>query len=117
MGEPAAAASGTARSAGSAPSGISGWVELRGVDGLSDDETHRGRWWVSPGSSPGSTHPTAYHLPVFGIEVHGSLGGSGAPFCNSSIEWRSGERTNAMVPSRGGRLIMIPAFISFSQVA
>src|ERR1700722_10965725 len=59
----------------------------------------------------------AYHFPVLGIEVQGSLGGSGAPFCRSSIECLSGERTKAMVPSRGGRLIVTPAFISFSQSA
>ena len=40
-----------------------------------------------------------------------------APFCNSSIECLSGERTNAMVPSRGGRLMVTPAFISRSQTA
>ena len=34
-----------------------------------------------------------------------------------SIEWLSGERTNAMLPSRGGRLMVTPPFISFSQVA
>jgi len=52
-----------------------------------------------------------------GIEVQGSLGGSGSPFCSSSIECLSGERTNAMLPSRGGRLMVTPAFISRSQVA
>src|SRR5882672_3020287 len=59
----------------------------------------------------------AYQWPVFGIEVHGSAGGFGWPFCNSSIECRSGERTNAMLPSRGGRLMVMPAFIRRSQVA
>lgn len=58
-----------------------------------------------------------YQWPVFGIDVHGSAGGFGSPFCNSSIECRSGERTNAMLPSRGGRLMVMPAFISRSQVA
>jgi len=28
----------------------------------------------------------AYQWPVFGIEDHGSAGGFGSPFCNSSIE-------------------------------
>lgn len=59
----------------------------------------------------------AYQWPVFGIEAHGSCGGFGSPFCSSSMECRSGERTNAMLPSRGGRLMVTPAFISFSQVA
>ncbi len=43
-----------------------------------------------------------YQLPVLGIEAHGSRGGR-CPSCSSSIEIRSGERTNAMCPSRGGR--------------
>src|SRR5205823_14495313 len=59
----------------------------------------------------------AYQWPVFGIEDHGSAGGFGSPFCNSSIECRSGERTKAMLPSRGGRLMVMPAFIRWSQVA
>ena len=40
-----------------------------------------------------------------------------ATVCNNSIEYRSGERTNAMLPSRGGRLMVMPSFISRSQVA
>jgi hypothetical protein len=60
---------------------------------------------------------TAYQWPVFGIDSQGSCGGLGSPFCSSSIECRSGERTKAMLPSRGGRLMVTPAFISFSQVA
>src|SRR5947207_10418022 len=59
----------------------------------------------------------AYQWPVFGIETHGSAGGFGLPFCSSSIECRSGERTNAMLPSRGGRLMVMPIFIRRSQVA
>ena len=59
----------------------------------------------------------AYQWPVFGIDDHGSAGGFGSPFCNSSIECRSGERTKAMLPSRGGRLMVMPAFIRRSQVA
>jgi hypothetical protein len=59
----------------------------------------------------------AHQCPVLGIEVHGSFGGSGAPFCSNSIDCLSGERTNAIMPSRGGRLIVTPAFIRFSQVA
>jgi hypothetical protein len=59
----------------------------------------------------------AYQWPVLGIDDHGSAGGFGSPFCNSSIECRSGERTKAMLPSRGGRLMVTPIFISFAQVA
>src|ERR1700710_103380 len=58
-----------------------------------------------------------YQCPVFGIEAHGSAGGFASPFCSSSIECRSGERTNAIWPSRGGRLMVMPRFISRSQVA
>src|SRR5262249_30098664 len=58
-----------------------------------------------------------HHFPVFGIDFHGSWGGSGAPFCRSSTDCRSGERTKAITPSRGGRLMVTPAFISRSQVA
>jgi hypothetical protein len=61
--------------------------------------------------------PFAYHFPVLGMDVQGSFGGNGEPFCNSSIECLSGERTKAMEPSRGGRLMVTPAFISFSQSA
>ena len=48
---------------------------------------------------------------------HGSAAGFAWPFCRSSIEMLSGLRTKAMRPSRGGRLMVTPAFISFSQVA
>jgi len=58
-----------------------------------------------------------YHLPVFGIDFHGSAGDRAAPFCNSSMDCLSGERTNAMTPSRGGRLMVTPAFIRRSQTA
>jgi len=58
-----------------------------------------------------------YQTPVFGIDVHGSAGGFASPFCNSSIECRSGERTKAIWPSRGGRLMVMPSFISRAQVA
>ena len=49
-----------------------------------------------------------YHDPVFGIDTQGSCGGRAAPFCRSSTEILSGERTKAMRPSRGGRLIVTP---------
>ena len=45
----------------------------------------------------------SYQLPVLGMDFHGSAGASAAPFCSSSMEMLSGERTNAMRPSRGGR--------------
>jgi len=59
----------------------------------------------------------AHQCPVFGIDAQGSFGGSGLPFCRISIDCLSGERTKAMLPSRGGRLMVTPPFISFSQVA
>jgi hypothetical protein len=59
----------------------------------------------------------AYHFPVFGIDFHGSRGGSGSPFCNSSTDCLSGERTNAIMPSRGGRLMVTPAAIRRSHRA
>ena len=57
------------------------------------------------------------HAPTLGMETQGSLGGNGEPFCSSSMECLSGERTKAMLPSRGGRLMVTPAFISRSQSA
>ena len=58
-----------------------------------------------------------YHFPVFPIDFHGSCGGLGEPFCSNSIECLSGERTKAMTPSRGGRLMVTPAYIRRSQVS
>ena len=49
-----------------------------------------------------------YHVPVFGIDAQGSCLGLAPPFCRSSIEMLSGERTKAALPSRGGRLIVTP---------
>ena len=46
-----------------------------------------------------------FQVPVFGIDSHGSLGSS-EPSWISSTEMPSGERTKAMCPSRGGRLIV-----------
>ena len=60
---------------------------------------------------------SCYQLPVFSIDSHGSAGSRAGPFCSSSIEMPSGERTNAMWPSRGGRLIVTPAAIRAWQVA
>jgi hypothetical protein len=72
---------------------------------------------LQPGCKRGTTGPPPHQWPVFGIDVHGSCGGSASPFCSSSIECKSGERTNAIWPSRGGRLMVIPSFIRWSQVA
>ena len=54
--------------------------------------------------------------PLLGIDAHGSAGASAAPFWSSSTEIPSGERTNAMRPSRGGRLMATPASIRRGQV-
>src|SRR5579883_696668 len=74
--------------------------------------TYRGVWVVRL-----AMRIAAHQWPVLGIEAHGSCGALADPFCNSSIDCRSGERTKAIIPSRGGRLIVTPAFISLSQVA
>src|SRR5690606_41344358 len=73
-----------------------------------------GRRFRSP---PATSAVRDHQLPVFGIEAQGSRGGSGSPFCSSSIEMLSGERTKAMCPSRGGRLMVTPKDCSRSQVA
>src|ERR1700733_3168838 len=81
---------------------------------------HKGRRHIEAfaGTGKQAVRPAAgHHFPILAMEVQGSFGGSGSPFCNSSIECLSGERTNAMEPSRGGRLMMTPAFISLSQSA
>jgi len=49
-----------------------------------------------------------HQFPWFFIEAQGSRSASDAPFCSSSIEMPSGERMNAMCPSRGGRLMVTP---------
>ena len=59
----------------------------------------------------------AYHTPVLGMDFHGSSAGLGSPFCKSSMEISSGERMKAMWPSRGGRLMVTPAFCNFAHVA
>src|SRR3546814_14976564 len=45
-----------------------------------------------------------YQLPVLGIDAQGSAG-SRVPSCKSSNEMPSGERTNDIWTSRGGRLV------------
>ena len=52
-----------------------------------------------------------YQCPIFSIDVQGSAGSSASPICKSSIEILSGERTNAIRPSRGGRLMVTPLSI------
>ena len=49
-----------------------------------------------------------HQWPLFSIDAHGSCGGNESPFWSNSIEMLSGERTKAMCPSRGGRLIVTP---------
>src|SRR5690554_4589357 len=60
---------------------------------------------------------STHQLPVFSILTQGSLGANGSPFCSNSMETSSGERINAMYPSRGGRLIVTPPACSDSQIA
>ena len=59
----------------------------------------------------------AYQVPVLGMSAQGAAGASGSPFCSSSTETPSGERTNAIHPSRGGRLMVTPPSINRWQVA
>lgn len=79
-------------------------------------ETSRKSVTVQSQRSPGAER-RAHQVPVLGIDAQGSRGGLGAPFCNSSIEMPSGVLMNAMLPSRGGRLMVMPASISFWQRA
>jgi len=64
-----------------------------------------------------ATGASPHHDPVLGIDAQGSAGGMASPFCYSSMEMASGERTKAMRPSRGGRLMVTPPSISRWQVA
>ena len=59
----------------------------------------------------------AHHTPMFAADAHGSAGAFGSPFWMSSIEMLSGVRMKAMWPSRGGRLMVTPAFWSLAQSA
>ena len=58
-----------------------------------------------------------YQTPVFGIDAHGSAGASASPSWSNSTEMLSGERTKAIRPSRGGRLMVTPASINLAQSA
>ena len=71
----------------------------------------RGRQNASPHA--GQT----YQWPLFSMETQGSAGACAAPACNSSIDTLSGERTKAMRPSRGGRLIVTPLSIRCWHIA
>ena len=64
-----------------------------------------------------TSHIGGYHFPVFCIDFQGSAAGRAAPFWSSSIEMLSGERMKAMLPSRGGRLMVTPAACSLAQVS
>jgi hypothetical protein len=58
-----------------------------------------------------------YQTPMFAADAHGSAGSFFSPFWMSSIEMLSGVRMKAMWPSRGGRLMVTPAFWSLAQSA
>ncbi len=51
----------------------------------------------------------SYQPPIFGAEAQGSATGRFSPFCRISNEMPSGDFTKAMRPSRGGRLMVMPA--------
>ena len=70
-----------------------------------------------PGTRRQVRHRDVYQTPSLAMDAQGSRFGSGPPFCNNSIEMASGERMKAIWPSRGGLLIVTPAFINLSQVA
>ena len=59
----------------------------------------------------------SHHQPSLAMLAHGSSIGLASPFCSNSIEMLSGERINAMRPSRGGRFIVTPASINLLQVS
>ena len=60
---------------------------------------------------------TLHQCPVFSMLAQGSAGALASPACRSSMDMLSGERTKAMRPSRGGRLMVTPLSIRFWQVA
>ena len=67
------------------------------------------------GAAPGQAGH--HQAPVFCIEAQGSAGALRSPAWSSSMEMPSGERTKAMWPSRGGRLMVTPPSISLWQTA
>jgi len=104
-------------------SGVCEHADLRlsvqhGKLSLSDRVSLSGaRWLCHDDLRSDLTARALHHCPLFGMESHGSFGGKASPACRSSIEILSGDRTKAMCPSRGGRLMVTPAFISRSHVA
>ena len=58
-----------------------------------------------------------YQLPMLGRSFQGAAGARASPCWSSSIEMPSGDRTKAILPSRGGRLMITPAACSLAQAA
>jgi len=69
------------------------------------------------GGRSGEDRKEPYQCPELAMLAHGSSGVFAAPRCKSSTEMLSGDRTKAMCPSRGGRLIVTPCAIRYAQVA
>ncbi len=67
------------------------------------------------GSREGPRGP--HQCPVFSMLAQGSSGALASPRCKSSTDTLSGERTKAMCPSRGGRLMVTPFSWRCLQVA
>ena len=61
--------------------------------------------------------PECYQWPVFSMDAQGCIGSRALPFCRSSMDTLSGDRTNAMCPSRGGRLMTTPFRSSMLHIA
>ena len=79
-------------------------------------DNEKGRFTLVFLAAPGDEERALVELTYnWDPDAHGSCLGFASPFCSSSMEMLSGERTNAMRPSRGGRLMVTPAFISRSQ--
>src|SRR6478735_3235926 len=80
-------------------------------------------WWVGKNGGARTFRQgdflgmPAYQEPVFGMDAQGSCTGLGSPRCSNSMEMLSGVLTKAILPSRGGRLMVTPASISFRQVS
>ena len=73
------------------------------------------RWPLRFGAAGGKSGH--HHAPTFRIDIHGRAGASARPACSNSIEMPSGERTNAMRPSRRGRLMVPPCANNRSHAA
>ena len=56
-----------------------------------------------------------HHSPVLGLFSQRGWGGSESPDWSNSMDMPSGERMNAMCPSRGGRLMVTPLSSSFAH--